>query len=59
MPSLISLGPKQPPGVGNKEKALNSFIKSVIKKEKNKFKCIHDLLTKSLPDIEGVKKVRI
>ena len=56
MPSLVSLGPKQPPGVGNKEKALNSFIKSVIKKEKNKFKCIHDLLTKSLPDIEGVKK---
>ena len=58
MPSLISLGPKQPPDVGNKEKALNCFIKSVIKKEKNKFKCIHDLLTKSLPDIKKIKKRR-
>ena len=24
--------------------------------EKNKFKCIHDLLTKSLPDIKKIKK---
>ena len=56
MPSLISLGPKQPPSVANKEKALNSYIKSVIKKDKSKFKCINELLTKSLPDVSGVKK---
>ena len=56
MPSIMSLGPKQPPSIANKEKALNSYIKSVIKKNKNKFKCITELLTKSLPDISGIKK---
>tara|TARA_B100000787_G_scaffold165297_1_gene149017 strand:+ start:234 stop:3689 length:3456 start_codon:yes stop_codon:yes gene_type:complete len=56
MPPIVSLGPNSPPSVANKEKALNSYIKSVIKKDKKRFKCITDLITKSLPDINGIKK---
>ena len=56
MPSIMTLGPKSPPGIANKEKALNSYIKNIIKKDKIKFKCITELLTKSLPDINGVIK---